>query len=353
MASITQYREFQPAALKGVLDASIEQNEPTFADEFVGNEVSYDIRFAYDIIQRKQHIAAMIGLGAEKPVIDRHGAASRMVELAHFGLKDIVTIEELYEINAARNDADRQNRINRLLNRSVDLVNYLQLRKRVEKIKAVAFGSNTYDKNGVKIELDYGVPEDHKIALTSGNDWSDLDRDIIGDLIGWVETYKKNNAGKAPEAALVSRKVFGQLALNRTLIAEAGRPETATRISEAELNEVLGRYGIPAIKVVEETTFTVNDIYTGEDETIEVFPENRVVFIAKGVGNFITGPNPDAPNMEPIATLEAYNERTPRRDIIEVAESGFVVLDNPSLLLHADVIEPTETVEEPVTETTP
>jgi len=338
MASILAYKQFQKPALKGFLDESMKDEVQDFVSEFVGNEVTYDIRFAYDIIQRKQHIAAMIGLGAEKPVIDRHGAATKMVELAHFGLKDIITIEELYEIASARNDADANNRINKLLNRADDLVQYLKLRKKVEKLKAVAFGSNSYDKNGVKIELDYGVPEDHKIALTSGSDWSSADRDVIGDLLEWDKTYRASNGGKQADAILMTRKVYNALTKNANIIAEADRPVGSVRVSENQLNEVLGSFGLPAIKLVDETSITVNDIYTGENEEINVFPENRVVFISKGVGNFVTGPNPDDDQMAPVATLEAYDERTPKRSIIEVAESGFVVLDKPSLILHADVI---------------
>lgn len=338
MASILNYKEFQKPVLKGLLEESLKDETQDFIHTYVGNEVTYDIRFAYDIIQRKQHIAAMIGLGAEKPVVDRHQSAQKMVEMAHFGLKDIITIEELYEIANARNNADKQNRINKLLNRADDLVQYLKLRKKVEKLKAVAFGKNSYDKNGVKIELDYGIPDDHKIALTTGNDWDELDRDVIGDLLEWDRKYRDSNGGKQADAILLTRSVYNKLTKNKNIIAEADRPVGSSRVSETQLNEVLASFGLPSIQIVDETSITVNDIYTGENETIEVFPENRVVFISSGVGNFVTGPNPDDDAMNPVATLEAYDERTPKRSIIEVAESGFVVLEKPSLLLHADVI---------------
>src|SRR5699024_9026219 len=136
---------------------------PSVIDTYVGDEVTYDTKFAYDIIQRSNHIAAMIGLGAEKPVVDRHATASRMGELAHFGLKDIVTVEELYAMNQARSTGEKQAMVDKLLNRSSDLVDWLQLRIQVEKLKAVALGKNEYNKNGVKIELDYGIPSEHKI----------------------------------------------------------------------------------------------------------------------------------------------------------------------------------------------
>lgn len=343
MAGITHLKEFQKPALKGFVDESIKApfEELSFVEAYIGDETTYNTQFAYDIIQRSQHIAAMIGLGAEKPVVDRHATAKVFGELAHFGLKDIVTIEELYAIAQARSNGEKSAMIEKLLNKSADLVFALRLRIRVEKLKALALGYNEYDKNGVKVKLDYGIPAEQKIALTSGQDWAVEDRDVIGDILGWVEIYRKAN-GKKPENMLLTRSVLNKLTDNKTIIAEA-RPMTpgATRVSLAEVNEVLSRYGIPSIVIVEETSIEVKDIYTGENEVIEVFPENRVIFASKGAGKFLTGPNPDADNFAPVMTLEAYDERTPKRSIIEVAQSGFAILENPTLVMHVDVLAPT------------
>lgn len=280
----------------------------------------------------------MIGLGAEKPVVDRHATAQVMGELAHFGLKDVATVEELYAINQARSDGERNSIIDKLTNRSIDLLEWLQLRVRVEKLKALALGYNHYDKNDVKVKLDYGIPDEHKIVLAGAETWEDANKDVLGDLLAWSEQYRKTN-GQKPEAILITRKVLNKLTDNAVIIAEAGRPDGAIRVSQSEVDEVLERYGLPRIVVVEETTQEVTDIYTGEKEVIEVFPENRVVFASKGAGVFLTGPNPDADNFEPIVVLDAYDERNPRRSTIEVSQSGFAVLENPNLVLHADVLE--------------
>lgn len=336
MAGITHLEEFSKPSLRALVDETVKNQTPSVIDQYVGNEVTYDTKFAYDIIKRSNHIAAMIGLGAEKPVVDRHATATRMGEIAHFGLKDVVTVEELYALNQARNGGEKNAMVDKLVNRSIDLVEWLQLRINVEKVKAVALGVNEYNKNGVKIALDYGIPTEHKKALTAGNDWDETDRDVIGDLLAWDEQYRETN-GQSADAILMTRQALSKLTKNELIIAESGRPTGAIRVSEAEVQNVLASYGLPKIEIIDETSVTVKDIYTGDNETIEIFPVNRVVFIAKGVGNFLTGPNPDSQNFEPVATLDAYDERTPRRSIIEVAQSGFAVLDNPNLLLHADV----------------
>lgn len=340
MAGITHLKEFSKPVLRGLVDESQKSNYEylDFVEQFIGDEVTYDTKFAYDVIKRSNHIAAMIGLGAEKPVVDRHATASVMGELAHFGLKDVVTIEELYEIAQARNDASKAAMIDKLVNKGIDLLDYLKLRVRVEKLKALAIGYNEYDNNNVKVKLDYGIPEEHKHALVGGEAWSNADKDVIGDLLGWVATYQRNN-GKKPEAMLITRKVLNALTENTLLIAEAGRPDGAKRISTIELEDVLTRYGLPKLVVVEETEVAVRDIYTGEDEIISVFPENRVVLVSSDAGKFLTGPNPDDDNFAPVVVLDAYDERTPKRSIIEVSQSGFAILENPNLVFHADVIE--------------
>lgn len=337
MASITYLQEFQPETLRGFVDASQENQTPAIIDRFMGDEVTYNTNFATDIITRSQHIAAMIGLGGQKPVKDRNAVSRVMGELAHFGLQDVVTIEEAYAINQARNDGERSAVIARLINRSQDLLNDMALRVSVEKMKAVALGGNQYNKNGVKVDVDYGIPAEHKKVLLNGNDWAEANHDVIGDLLEWDKQYRDTNKRKA-DAILMTRTVFSSLTKNQLVIVEAGRPTGATRVSEAELRDVLAGYALPEIVLIEDTTVAVKDVETGEVEEITVFPENRIVFAAEGVGNFLTGPNPDAPNFEPIVFLDVYNERNPKRDIFEVSRTGFAVVDNPNLLLHADVI---------------
>src|SRR5699024_11132088 len=141
---------------------------------------------------------------AEKPVVDRHATAKVMGELAHFGLKDVVTIEELYEVAQARNNSAKEAMIDKLLNKSDDLVQALKLSIRVKKLKALALVYNEYNKNGVMVNLDYGITDAHKIVLEGADTFDNADKDVIGDLLGWVETYRKSN-GKKPERMLVTR----------------------------------------------------------------------------------------------------------------------------------------------------
>lgn len=335
MAGITHLAEFQKPALRGLVDVTVQERVPTLADAFMPDDQIYSTTFAYDIIKQSTHIAAMIGYGAEPPVIDRDAVASKMGELAKMGLKYIATEEELLALNQARSDSEHSAMVDRLTVKSVDLVNALQLRVNVSKMEAITKGVFTYNKNGVKINVDYGIPAANKVALTGANTWNTAGADVIGNLLEWVATYEAAN-GKQPDVILMSREVQALLLKNSVIVAEAGRSINSGRVSVEELNSVLGGYGLPPVQVVANRKVTVKDIYTGLDEVIEFMPVNRVVFASAGVGNFVYGPTVEN-DYQPGIDLRAYDKFEPIESVIRVAAAGFPIVNAPSLLFHADV----------------
>lgn len=336
MAGIEHLKEFSKPALRGLVDATVEAKTPTFADRFLPDDEIYSTTFAYDIIKKSNHIAAMIGYGAEPPVIDRDAVASRMGELAKMGLKYIATEEELLALNQARSNREKSAMVERLVAKGVDLVQALQKRVDVAKIEAIAKGEFEYNKNQVKVKFDYGIPNEHKIALSAGNDWADVERDVIGDLLDWNDRYVDAN-GKQADVILLTREIQALLLKNAVIVNEArGADSGSVRVSVDELNTVLGGYGLPPVQVVTERKITVRDVYTGEDETIEFYPKNRVVFVAEGLGNFVYGPTVET-NYQPGIDLRAYDKFEPIQSVLRVAAAGFPIIEAPSLLLHADV----------------
>lgn len=341
MAGITYLEQFQKPALRGLVDATLaDRNEvPTLGDRFLPDDRIFSNTFAYDIIKKSQHIGAMIGYGSEPPVVDRDAVASRMGEIAKMGLKYIATEEELLALNQARNDGERQSMIDRLTVKGVDLVNAIARRVDVIKMEALTKGTFAYNKNGVKVTIDFGIPAENKVALTGTSAWSDISADVIGDLLDWVDAYTVAN-GKAPDVILMSREVQALLLKNTVIVTEArGLNSGATRVSVDELNSVLGGYGLPPVQVVTNRKVTVKDIYTGQDETIEFFPVNRVVMLSEGVGNYLYGPTVEN-NFQPGIVLEAKDKDEPIQSILRTVAAGFPAVEAPSLIFHADVYTP-------------
>jgi hypothetical protein len=335
MAGLLHLEEFQAATLRGLVDETVQDTVPSIADRFLPNMNVYSNTFAYDIIKTNKYIGAMIGYGSEPPVVDRDAVASKMGSIAKMGLKYIATEEELLMLHQARNEGEKTQMVEKLTLKGVDLVQAIQRRIDVIKMEALTKGAFAYDKNGVKVSVDFGIPAEHKVALSGGADWDVTDRDVIGDLLNFVETYEASN-GRAPSAILMSREANAKLLRNSVIVTEAGRPEGSTRVSQAELNEVLSGFGLPPIQIVLDRKVTVRNVYTGADEVIEFFPANRVVMLSEGVGNFLLGPTVEN-NFQPGIHLDAYDKNEPIESILRAVAAGFPALENPALIFHADV----------------
>lgn len=333
MAGITFLKEFQKPALRGLVDATEEARVPSVFDRFLPNDVAYSTSFTYDVIKKSNHIAAMIGYGAEPPVIDRDQVASKMAEGAKMGLKYIATEEELLALNQARSNGEKAAMIEKLTVKSIDLLDALERRIQLSKAEALVNGTFNYNKNGAIIDVEFGVEEADDEA-----DWADEGHDVIGDLLKWTQDYEDKN-GQSPSVILMSREAQALLLKNTVIVAEAGRPDGVGRVSVEQLNSVLGGYGLPAIEVVTNRKITVRNEYTGEDETIEFFPVQRVVMLSEGIGNFVFTPIVEA-DFQPRVDLRAYDKFEPIESVIRVAAAGFPVIENPGLIFHADVYTP-------------
>ena len=335
MAGISHLDEFKRETLRGLVDETQKDRVPTLADRFLPESQIYSRTFAYDVIKNSQHIAAMIGYGAEPPVVDRDAVAKMHGEITKLGLKYVVTEDELLSIFEARNEDERTNTIDRLVLKGVDLVEAIQKRIDIMKMEAITKGKFEYNANGVKAVVDFGIPAEHKIALTDGDDWDETDHDIIGDLLEWVATYEEAN-GKQPDAILVSREVFNRMAKNQLIITEAGRPAGSLRASLEDVQSVLAANGLPEITIVTDRKVTAKNPYTGENETIEFMPVNRVVFVSEGVGEFLLGVTVEN-DFRPGIALEAYDKNEPVESVLRAVAAGFPAVQKPELLLHADV----------------
>lgn len=334
MSGITHLKEMQEPALRGLV-VQIEDNQaPSLADEFLPNGQTFSTTFAYDIVKKSNHIAAYIGFGAEPPVVDRDAVASKMGEVAKLGLKYIATEEELMALNQARSNAERSAMVDALTVKAADLVNALNKRVDISKLEALLKGTFSYNKNGVKINVNYGIAAP---TVKAGADaWSAATAKPLSDLIAWNDAYVTKN-GKSADAIIMSREAVALLQTNEEFIVEArGTNGTFTRISMNEVNDVLAGYGLPAVRVQAQRSVTVKDIYTGNDEVIEFLPKFRVVFASQGAGQFLFGPTVEN-NYQPGIDLRAYDKFEPIQSVIRVAAAGVPVIENPDLIFHADV----------------
>lgn len=335
MAGITHFEEFQKPTLRGLVDESVQDRTVQLGDKFLPNMNVYSTEVAYDIIKTSKYIAPMIGYGAEPPVVDRDAVASALRgEVGKMGLKHIVTEEELLKLNQSRSEAEERGLIDALTVSGIRLVEAIQRRVDVMKMEALTKGTFTHVKNGVKINVDFGIPAEHKLALTAGSDWDDPNRDVIQDLLDFTAVYEDTN-GLMPTDVLISRQAFAKLTVNNVIVGEVGR-ENIRRASQEEVQAIMDFHGLPRFTIVGDRKVTVRNIYTDGSEVIEFMPENRLVFLSEGIGDFMFAPTVEN-DFEPGIVLMAHDERLPIRSSLEAVAAGFPAVRNPFLIMHADV----------------
>ena len=342
MAGITHLTELKQPALKGIVEVVDKQKLEVQDDllNFLPDEHTYDQEFAYNVVSTTSQMGAMIGIGNEPPIRDKDAVARRMGELAKYGWKDIVTENELLKLHNPRNDGEFKALVDKLVADGGTVVSELRDRINVTKAQAIATGQVNYDDNNVKVAIDFteDMPAEHKIALTGTNTWDNADADVIGDLLEWDQQYQDEN-GKQADTIFMTRQTQALLLKNTVIVNEAAGFATSgrTRVSNAELNSVLGGYGLPSITVVKKTTARVKNPVTGANDTIELYPEGRVIFISQGVGQFLLGPTVEN-NFQPGIVLQAYDKHEPIQSILRAVAMGFPIIEKPSLLLYADVV---------------
>jgi len=338
MAGITHLREFQKDTLRGLVDESVEARVPSLGDQFLPNAETYSRTFAYDIIKKSTHLGAMIGYGAEPPIVDRDAVARMHGEIAKMGIKYVVTEEELLSIHEARNNNEKANMVDQLITKGLDLVEMIQRRIDLIKMEALTKGTFIYHENNVHIDVDFGVPAEHKLDLSSEQtDWDDEERDVIGDLLHAVKIYE-DTTGQAPEQMLISREIMARMQTNLLIVAESGRPDGALRTSQSEVQDVLSSYGLPQVVVVTDRKATVKALDSDDMKTYEFMPENRVVFLSQGVGQFLVGITVEN-NFQPGINLSAYDKMEPIESILRAVAAGFPAVERPELIMHFDVFD--------------
>lgn len=341
MAGITHIAELKQPVLQS-LAKEVDREALEIQDDilnFLPDEAIYDTEFAYNVVKTTSQMGAMIGFGAEPPIRDRDEVARRMGEVAKYGWKDIVTETELLKLHNPRNDGEFKALVDAITANGAKMVKETRDRINVSKLQAIGTGQVTYDDNNVKVTIDFteDMPENHKIVLTGENAWDNPEHDVIGDLLEWNNQYEETN-GKQADAIYMTRKIQALLLKNAVIVNEvSGAQSGRARVSNDELNTVLGGYGLPPVRLVKKTSANVKSPITGEVNKIELFPEDRVVFVSSGIGTFKMGPTVEN-NFQPGINLTAYDQGPdPIQSILRTAAAGFPIIENPSLLLYADV----------------
>lgn len=330
MAGITNLEKFKEEYLLGIL-RGYEETIESWVDAYLPDKRVFSKEFAYDIIKKTPNIAAYIGEGSEPPVIDRDKVGSMAGELAKFGIKHIVTESELYAIHNARTSEERSETINALLIDATKLLDAMFKRVLISKYEALLTGKLNYNHDGVKLDIDFGVPAENK--PTAAVKWDALTATPVSDLLAWNDAFTENQGDAA--LLVISSKVMRILQKNEEVIALSGL--NTSMVTEAVVKDVLRESGLPPVNVISKSSIGVQNHLTGKIDQKTFFNQDTVILLQEDVGSFLIGPNADA-NFDSTMYLAAYDLNRPKRSVIEATAVGFPVIKNPHGIFIATVL---------------
>lgn len=211
-------------------------------------------------------------------------ASKQALELALIKRKIQLTEKDIIALENPRNSAEQQYLMGEVFNDIDVLVQGVKARVEAMRLEVLANGTVTLAENNLSAVIDYGVPTDHKEALTGSNRWTDPDSDPIGDLERWSDALDIK-----PTRALTSRAVLNALLRHPNIIGALFGNNSLRVPTRADLNAFMTQHELPVIATYDQVyrKQNANGTYT----RVRYFPNNAFTMFGDGaLGETIYGP---------------------------------------------------------------
>lgn len=196
-------------------------------------------------------------------------------------VKDAKRLNEKDLLNLAnpRNDFEKKEIIKKIFDDVDNTIKSVYRRINMMRFEVLQTGKLTLDENGVKGEIDYFMPEEHKAALKTTKRWGETGVNPLDDLYTWVDKIVTDQ-GVTPTRALMDRATLNLILRNETVKKAINGVNFDRMLTRAELNAFLEAQELPTIAVYDEK-------YIDETgKTLPLMKANTVVLMPEGkLGN--------------------------------------------------------------------
>lgn len=198
-------------------------------------------------------------------------------------IKEQIPIREqdIMTLNDTNNRVVQSNIVKNLFNDAKNMTERVLTRARAMAMEALTTGHVTAkdENNLLSIDIDYGLPSDHKEALLDANLWTAAGADIIGDLLRWSMKLTDDGA-ENPAYVLASRATIATVMKNDALKKAITGASVPRPLSLTEVNNFLTAQDLPKFVSFDEKYRKQKK--DGQYEVIPFIPKNTVVLIPNG-----------------------------------------------------------------------
>jgi hypothetical protein len=253
-----------------------------------------ELTFEYWKSQNQLPVMANVqAFGNEASIASRDGASKVSGEIPP--IKRKIPLGERALIALRREGAgDSQLVSNQLFADMDNMIDSVLARAEKMRMDAVANGAMQLNENGLIMNVDYGVPETHKVTLSGTDLWSDTANSTpITDIQDWTEQVV-STSGVRPTRALTSNTIIGHLLKNaqvRTMIY--GDNGGSRAVSLNQLNELLQTLNLPQVATYD--LQVRNQSESGVITSSRFFPVQKFVLLPPDqLGDTLSGPTAEA-----------------------------------------------------------
>lgn len=228
-------------------------------------------------------IASVHAFDTEAEIGSRE-ASRQALELALIKRKIQLNEKDIIALEHPRNAAEQQYLMQNVFNDIDVLVQGVKARVEAMRMEVLANGTVTLAENNLSAVIDYGVPAEHKEALSGTALWTDSTSDPIGDLERWADELD----GQATRA-LTSNSVLTALLRHPSIIGAIFGSNSQRVPTRQDLNAFLQQHDLPVIGVYNQKYR--KQAANGSYSTQRYFPANKFVMFGEGaLGETIYGP---------------------------------------------------------------
>lgn len=191
--------------------------------------------------------------------------------------------KEIIKIQNPRTDAELAFVLSQIYNDAEKMTDSVKVRVEAMRMELLSSGKIAINENGVKVTLDYKVPNDNQKSFTWKTPATDTPLDDLSTLADAVET----TSGYRPTRALTSRKIVKTICSCDSVRKAIYGVNSDKIVTLAALNELLAQLELPAI-VVYEGKYKKEGAKSSSTE--RYFPENKIaMFGDETLGETIYG----------------------------------------------------------------
>lgn len=227
--------------------------------------------------------ASVHALDTETQIASREAIQKGAQGLALIKRQIPITEKEIIKINNPRTDAELEMVISQLYNDSEKMVEGVRVRAEAMRMELLSSGKIKIEENGVKVTIDYKVPNGNKKTFN----WSNVETSTPLEDLESLANAVENESGSRPTRMLTSRKIQNALCKNKSIREAIHGVNAAKIVTLAELNSLFSDLQLPTL-----ATYEAKYKVEGAKgyETKRYFPENVIsMFGDNEVGESIWG----------------------------------------------------------------